>query len=122
MNSRTVKIAVLPIMVILALSASLLPNRQDGAEIATSGYDAGEAPVQVAYAQQEEDEPDAGERYLLKAYGGYIAVYTSDSSEPYIITDIALSHLRESDRRMVELGMEVETREELLSLLEDFGY
>lgn len=124
MNSRTVKIVALPIAAVLALSAALASELHSSAgQSDTSSPGTGETVIQAAHVQQQEETaPDAGELYLLAAYGDYIAVYTPDSSEPYIITDIALSRLRENDRRMVERGIEAGTREELLSLLEDFGY
>lgn len=71
-------------------------------------------PAAVTAAPEQTD-------YTLCARNGYLAVLDPELGEKPVITDIALNTLREADRRLIETGLHVETREELLSLLEDLG-
>ena len=66
------------------------------------------------------EEPETAD-YTLCARNGYLAVLDPELGTTPVITDIALSTLRDADRQLVETGLHVETREELLSLLEDLG-
>ena len=62
------------------------------------------------------------EGFLLRSEGGCIAIYSSESlPAPFILTDIEVATLRELDRDLLEQGILTSTREEMLSLLEDFG-
>lgn len=65
----------------------------------------------------------AGEQaqYRLKACDGFVAVYSGKSDTKPIMTDIELSSLRGADRAMIERGLPVADRQELLALLEDLG-
>ena len=54
--------------------------------------------------------------------GDRIAVYEgSHTREPLLVTQIELSELRRADRAMIEAGLPVLSRTELLELLEDLG-
>ena len=64
---------------------------------------------------------DAAE-YVLKDSGKYVAVFDkAGSREPLSVTGIELRCLRAADRAMVEAGIPVISRRELLLLLEDLG-
>ena len=64
---------------------------------------------------------DAAE-FLLKEDGGRVAVYErAHPREPLEVTGIELRCLRAADRAMVEAGIPVISRRELLLLLEDLG-
>ena len=64
---------------------------------------------------------DAAE-FMLKGSGRYVAVYEkAGSREPVLVTGIELRCLREADRAMIEAGIPVISRRELLLLLEDLG-
>lgn len=64
---------------------------------------------------------DAAE-FTLRGNGRYVAVYEkSGSREPVSVTGIELRCLREADRAMIEAGIPVISRRELLLLLEDLG-
>ena len=60
--------------------------------------------------------------FVLREYDGCIGVFSPQSEDgPITVTDIELRSLREADREIVRNGLAVADREELLSLLEDFG-
>ena len=64
---------------------------------------------------------DAAE-FLLRREGNYVAVYEKERPrEPLSVTGIELRCLRAADRAMVEAGIPVISRRELLLLLEDLG-
>ena len=58
--------------------------------------------------------------FTLCAKNGCVAVLDPACDSP-VVTDIELATLREADRRLVEAGLAVGSREELLALLEDLG-
>ena len=60
-------------------------------------------------------------QFALLARNGCVAVVDPELGENAVVTDIELATLRETDRQMIEAGLQVSSREELLSLLEDLG-
>lgn len=60
--------------------------------------------------------------FFLRQAGDYIAVFPSRRArEPLAVTGIELQGLRKVDRAMIEAGLPVRSRLELLQLLEDLG-
>lgn len=59
--------------------------------------------------------------YLVKEVEGYIGVFYHGRGYPAFITNIPLASLRGLDREEVQQGIFVNTRQELVALLEDFG-
>lgn len=60
--------------------------------------------------------------YYLRGDGAYIAVFRGKRSrDPLTVTAIELEGLRRADRAMIEAGLPVASRRELLELLEDLG-
>ena len=60
--------------------------------------------------------------YVLRREGEYLAVYPGKRSrEKPVLTGIELQDLRRADRAMIEQGLPVSSRLELLQLLEDLG-
>ena len=59
--------------------------------------------------------------YILREYGGVIAVYREGSRTPELVTGIRVDTLPRFDRERLVEGLYVETNAELLLLLEDFG-
>ena len=60
--------------------------------------------------------------YLLRVRDGVVAVYEGENRRtPALVTDIDVTLLRRADRAMLEKGIPVSGREELLALLEDLG-
>ena len=72
------------------------------------------------YASFAANEKQA--EYFLKARDGYVAVYTGKrESELSDMTEIEVNGLRTADKAMLEKGIPVVSRTELLTLLEDLG-
>ena len=59
--------------------------------------------------------------YLVRNTGGYIGVYYQNRRYPVFITEIPLATLIAYDREEIKQGISVETRQELVELLEDLG-
>lgn len=60
--------------------------------------------------------------YFLRREGDYVGVFPSRrGKEPLRVTAIELRNLRRVDRAMIEAGLPVRSRQELLQLLEDLG-
>ena len=60
--------------------------------------------------------------YVLREYDGCVAVFASAvDKDPITLTDIEIETLRDADRQILNAGLAVADREELLTLLEDLG-
>ena len=78
-----------------------------------------EVPEEV-YASFEGREDSA--EFFLRPCDGFVAVYEGRREKtPVSVTDIELANLRGADRALVQKGIPVENRRELLRLLEDLG-
>ena len=76
-------------------------------------------------------EPEAGTivwpgsvddaEFILREYDGCVAVFAAGESSPMTMTDIQVKSLREADRALRNAGLPCETRDEVLTLLEDLG-
>jgi len=75
-------------------------------------------PVEIAAEQGQGQEG----KFIVRAHNGKIALFTDDFTiTPAIETDIDVNGLRAYDRALLERGIEVDTYEDVLRLLEDFG-
>lgn len=63
--------------------------------------------------------PEAG--YVLRDWQGYIAVFEASGEVPKQITDIPTDTLNSVDREKLRRGVNAESREALLKLMEDFS-
>ena len=60
--------------------------------------------------------------YVLRDYEGYVAIFVeNDPACPMTVTDIQVSTLRELDKKLLETGMKLYSRERLMMTLEDLG-
>lgn len=59
--------------------------------------------------------------YTVRAYQNVLAVYKTGESEPWRVTDIRVSSLREYDQRLMEQGFPLYSDEELTVFMEDYG-
>lgn len=78
-----------------------------------------ELPMQIYSAFIEQAD---GAQFFLRSCGGYVAVYRDANfkTEPEL-TAIETTELRSADRAMLDRGIPVRGRSELLELLEDLG-
>lgn len=78
-----------------------------------------ELPMQIysAFIEQADDA-----QFFLRSCEGYVAVYRDSAfrTEPEL-TSIETAELRSADRAMLEKGIPVRGRAELLEILEDLG-
>lgn len=89
----------------------------------------GSAAVKSGGNAENSGEPDknvslaaaAKQGYCLRDWQGYIAVFEDGRQTPKTVTDIPTETLNNVDREKLRTGIEAETREELLSLLEDLS-
>lgn len=60
--------------------------------------------------------------FVLKSWKGYVSVFAPESpAEPLQVTAIQTGQLRRADQKLLEGGLTVGSREQLLRLLEDLG-
>lgn len=60
--------------------------------------------------------------FVLRNWKGYVSVFSPDGGrEPVQVTAIETDSLRADDRRLLDGGLSVGSREQLLLLLEDLG-
>ncbi len=59
--------------------------------------------------------------YIIKEYGGKLAVYPPDENEPLAVYDIYIHLLPENDIELLRYGISVYSELELQRKLEDFG-
>lgn len=75
---------------------------------------------QEIYARYARDEESA--QYFLKSCDGFVAVYKGAKGRtPESVTAIEVANLRSADKAMLERGIPVTDRQQLLELLEDLG-
>lgn len=89
------------------------------ATLALAGMAAG-AVAAAAYAAEEPppEESPADLGYILTDCDGVIGVYRGD--ELILRTDVRLETLREVDRELLRAGIQAETYEAMMRLLQDF--
>lgn len=107
----------LGLMVCMLLSSGYMATRALGTITPHKSVPEPDAAVYADFAANADDA-----EYVLRDYGGCIGVFRPDNeSVPVQVTAIELSCLRELDRAMIEKGLLVSDREQLLTLLEDLG-
>ena len=57
--------------------------------------------------------------YILKEYNGKIGVFRTNAQKPYTYVDMDINYLTEYDRELLTKGIEVDTQQQLNSLIED---
>ncbi len=107
------KLTALAVLVVLAAAAS-------GTAIRSFAQTRPEAGPAVPVVDDRYTD-FASAAYILKESGGYVAVFSSNTSQPLEVTAIPVSTLRQADQTLLETGITAANEEELLQLLEDFG-
>ena len=60
--------------------------------------------------------------YIVGQWDGRVALFTKDfENRPALETDIDIQNLREYDRQLLSAGITVDSYEDVLRLIEDFG-
>ena len=112
MDSRLVLTGMsLGLVVAAALALASLPDKQHSMPIQEPLAD-----VQLPGVSSRAEEY----AYLLKEYGGRIAVYTDSSSEPEMVLDVLIKYLPDQDRQDLAKGIPVNSYSELVSRIEDY--
>jgi len=104
---RTTKLVSLGVLVVIAITLGTMALAQ-----ITAADD-----YLVTHIADIADHPG----YLVTDLEGYITVFYQGRGYPVYITNTPLATLREVDRDDVKRGILVETRMELIKLLEDLG-
>jgi len=110
------KIWMLSCLVVTALVVSGTAVRSF---VTTSRLNAPPPVPTPAVAEQYTDYASAV--YILKESDGYVAVFSSNGTQPLQTTAIRVNGLRQADQALLKDGITAASQEELLSLLEDFG-
>ncbi len=108
--------AALAVTVAVAITAALLPGREQQA-----------LPMQEQVPDVEAMQPQAPQPeieddylYIIKEYQGRIAIFARGSETPELIFDKQLKHLPEYDRIQLEEGIKIYTGDELNARIEDY--
>lgn len=110
MSSKALRSALLTIVVLITVLMLILLS----VTILANGAAEGSRAV---FTQSETQEP-----YLLRSFNGHVAVFFNrDDETPGIETMIETETLRSVDRDKLQNGIEADTYEDVLKLLEDFG-
>jgi len=104
------------LLVFLALAATLMTV----AAARSLNYEREDFLPEEIYADYSENAERA--EYYLGSSEGYVAVFPSAKDKiPLTTTGIEVEGLRSADKAMLEKGIPVTDRQELLKLLEDLG-
>ncbi|MCL2367700.1 MAG: hypothetical protein FWC72_01780 [Oscillospiraceae bacterium] len=107
MKNKTIKLVSLGLIVAVAI---VMGSMALGQIYATNDY-------LVEHMADILDHPG----YLVRGVEGFVGVYYKGRGYPAFISNIPLASLRHADRADVEKGITVQTRRELIELLEDLG-
>lgn len=59
--------------------------------------------------------------YLIKTYGGKVAVFTSGSGAPDQVFDVNVASLPQAEQTRLKNGFRVQTRDEMLAVIENYS-
>ena len=105
---RTLKLVILAIVLIAAVKTATLAV---GSVAQTNNY----------LVTRLSDVQDAEGGYLIRATAGFVSVYYRGTGYPALVTGIAIETLAEADKEDILSGIVVDTREQLMKLMEDLG-
>ena len=75
----------------------------------------------IPSVQDSQDTQPAETTYTVADYGGKVAVFENDNSEPFAIYDIYTHLLPENDIEILRKGIKVNSMQQLQNCLEDLG-
>ena len=108
MMRRVVKLAILAIVLIFAVKTA---TAAIGSITQTEHY----LVTRLSDIQEAEDG------YIVRSTAGFISVYYRGTGYPAFVTGIALETLTDADKEDIVSGIIVDTREQLVKLMEDLG-
>lgn len=76
--------------------------------------------VDTYSASVEYNNVSSPERYIARNTDGFIGIYREGASEPCEMLEVRIEYLPETDRKMLDDGIVLNSREELISLIEDY--
>ena len=71
--------------------------------------------------QQTQQTQQSEPLYYVRVHQGCLAVYRGTEADPFAVTDIRLSSLREYDQQLMQQGFPLYSEQELTTFLEDYG-
>lgn len=114
-NDMKIKLKLALLTVLTA--AAVYTGSEAARSLRPTTHDALPTEIYARYSSREESA-----KFFLKNCDGFVAVYAGTKGRtPETVTSIEISSLRGADRAMLERGIPVADRQELLELLEDFG-
>ena len=117
-NFKYVALSVLAAAAVAISVFGLLTAIGHGSNTEILPASAGDVEIETSFAGSYENSP----AYTLREYGGRVCVYSRENpAQPCFITDIIVSSLRDGDAQAVRHGIEVESAQALLMILEDLG-
>ncbi len=100
----------------LLIIPSFISNSQNIPDSKKADERMSDVPIDSKSAQP----PKPDYQYLLKDYNGKLAVYLPNKKTPETVFDFYLSALPSYDRGQLQMGVPVESYEELVKRIEDY--
>ena len=97
------------------LSASQPPSEAPGQETSEQMSD-----VPLSQTIGESDSKSISPQYYLREYDGKIAVFLPDKNVPETVFEVYTSTLPSYDRGQLQLGIPIQSYEELVKRIEDY--
>ena len=102
-----------------ALAAILVSSVLFALLIAAPEYEKTEQATGTLTPEQQTQQSEP--LYYVRVYEGRLAVYRDTETDPFAVTDIRLSSLREYDQQLMQQGFPLYSEQELTTFLEDYG-
>ena len=107
-------LAVTSVMAVLAVLALIYLEEEPAPQADTP------LPALASAQTEQSSIPIPEEKYLMKSYGGKLAVFRFHEDHPLLIFDVYVSTLPEYDQRLLQEGIPAEGDEQLTRLIEDY--
>ena len=78
------------------------------------------SPFYTASLSQSSSQETRQVRYLMKNYGGRLAVFEAQQQSPLLVFDVYVNTLPEYDQQLLQEGISVEGEQQLTRIIEDY--
>ena len=78
------------------------------------------SPFYAASLSQSSSQETRQVRYLMKNYGGRLAVFEAQQQSPLLVFDVYVNTLPEYDQQLLQEGISVEGEQQLTRIIEDY--